>query len=226
MADRRRQAELLEGLDTLVADPRELRPFRVLPIVRPAVPARAVALGSLFDGARLPDFHPMTLVIGTVGGMQTDLADGLPQVGVADGGTTIEVKGTTPGGWWTRRFTLSAFRMVVLDVSPFTDVSLQVLGSNLLGFGLGGHISDYPIQSTPSEPLLLSESYATIGRYDVPPGADQLFPAVADAGFSWRGALIGLNIADPAVVGATMTVRGQLFNTSVANFAGVWRIAR
>lgn len=226
----------MDPANPLSPDPRRdgsgLVAYKVHPFqVRPSPPFTLLQPGNLLDGMRGLGFRPSMLVLATVGNSPADVTaqSPAPFPNINDGGITVQLYGLLPsGGYWLRRFTLAAYRSAVFDISAYEDVRIEVLNSTLQTFGVAGQIGDYELKTTPRDPLLLSEVYETAARYDVPPGAVEMFPGQNDPAFAWRGVgvPVSFNMPEPVAVGTPTTPKGQLFVTSIANYQAVWRIER
>jgi len=154
----------------------------------------------------------------------TMLAPKLPSFGAV-----IQVRGIVgAGGWYLRRFSLTNFRMIQLDLSRFRDVQIEVLKSTVNGASIVVTVSNQPCETSINEPLWYGEEY-TPGTYEVPPGATDVVAEQADGGFTWKTATFGpasaVAIADPLVAGTERTVKGTNFQVTANPFRAGWRIA-
>jgi hypothetical protein len=185
--------------------------------------------GTVFDGCAGLEWRPATLRVGVLRGGLSDVdRDGNPLPAPA-GALVFLVRGLLTGAIpWIRRFSLSAFRNVCFDITPFEDCSLEVIGGSLPGYDCAVYLDNALVNRGITEYLTLSERY-TVGkgnRYLVPPGASRLFPEAADAAFTWGGfPATGLEVAIPEALtaGVGTDVKGTSFIPS-ADIGLTWRI--
>lgn len=196
---------------------------------------KTMAPRAVVDGVTDWAFRPMTLAVGVLfpglGDFGTWASPAPPDLPVArQGDVVVQVRGMlNAGGFYMRRFALPLWRPVLVDVSSFANLGVDVLKSTLEGAGLGCVVSNRTTNQTIPDVLVYAEEYATAGTYVVPPGARSLVGAVNDPGFAWSvTALSGSasSIADPVVAGPTShTVQGTRFLTTVNNFIATWRVS-
>lgn len=182
-------------------------------------------------------WRPMTAAIVLTSGLGIDVTpEGIVAAGgsmaapvLPSGGVVIQVRGIVgAGGWYLRRFSLTNFRMIQLDLSRFRDVQIEVLRSTLNGASVVVTISNQPCETSFNEPLWYGEEYTAAGTYEVPPGATEIIPELADAGFNWRSASFGptgvVTIPDAMVIGVERSVKGTNFEVVANPFRAVWRV--
>lgn len=241
MALEQTPAGVLERSPELSQAPYRTQPFRV----RAPSSAAAVTPQVLFQGFSSLEFRPTTVTIAYVSGHGIDNPSFLPEIAAQEvldgrpplkivpdaaqaGDVVIQLRAVlSSGAWYLRRFSLPRFRPVTLDVSSWADGMIDVLYAQAAGADVVGQVSNRVSNSKPDETLFYGESYSIAGQYLTPPGAREVYPAVADAGFTWSagaGTIPGnVNVLDPAVVGQQKAVKGPHFTVTAA-WGAIWRI--
>ena len=206
------------------------KPYRLRP--RLIAGALLVPPQSIIDGVSELDFVPATLFCELTSGSGLDESPGNltpPSGGAVAGNIALQMRGIErSGGWYLRRFTLSRFRMIEIDISTFADVQLEVLRSTAIGADLVCTVTNRVFGTNRAEVLHYAETYTGAATYLVPPGAARLFPAVTDVNFAWTtddtqtGAAV--LTPEPAFVGVEIVPKGTHFVTTVAVFRAAWRV--
>lgn len=138
----------------------------------------------------------------------------------ATGIVLLQLQGQNPGaGWYCRRFALTAWGAVSIQVDQFATFSLQVVSSTLAGFDVVAVATDGEEAST--QPLLLYPE--TVAAPAITPwGAVELVPAQNDALFAWQLGTVIVPVA--LVAGVAVQVAGLRYVPTVFPFSATWRI--
>lgn len=145
------------------------------------------------------------------------------------GDVVAEVEGISDRGTlYLRRFTLSPYQTAWIPTDGLLDIRVRVLRCGTTDYELAAIATDGDSPPRPA-PLILAQRQIQPGTWYAPPGAYEMIPAVADAGFSWSTTADtggATTIGSPAVIGAKQDVLGGRFTVTVANWACLWRIAQ
>ena len=206
-------------------------PWKNQPYPAPKAPAGGTIAGIVVDGIGGLAWKPCSAFFSIVhAGQNQEVTSAAPNppVNPPSNVVILQVLGLLGnGGQYERRFILPVYRTVCMDVSAFQDIRVNVLYADLLQSDtLYVNVTNKPMDVHQWEPVTYQETYAAPGRYLVPPGADRLFSAGLDAGFSWSGrsAAAPVAIPDPLLAGDERDVRAAAFTTTVGNLSLSWRL--
>lgn len=197
-----------------------LRTVPSLNIPGPARLPNTVPPSDVFDGVDLGGikFRARTMFLVATDGrdpLSFDFETGRPEVPTANnpsGTIVVDVRGMQPGGVYWRRFDLTPYKAIEIDVRTWRRIRVLPLFSTLSGFDLVAILTEEP-PCTQRDRVYFAQLLGkpnpspTDQVFDVPPGAVSLVSTIAQPDAAWQSYTQGgLRAVAPIDGGAGLAV--------------------